>query len=121
MMFMRRLYNPRRDDWRSVAGRLVVLGGTFALAGGGQSAVAPRLPALDYRAIVAQSDLHYDRPVERSEEGMPLGNGRMGSLVWTTPAALKFQISRRAALRDDRCPLLTFDTAAGEVIVLTRN
>jgi hypothetical protein len=73
---------------------LVVLGGTLALAGGGQSAVAPRLPALDYRAIVAQSDLHYDRPVERSEEGMPLGNGRMGSLVWTTPAALKFQINR---------------------------
>ena len=25
---------------------------------------------------------------------MPLGNGRMGSLVWTTPAALKFQINR---------------------------
>lgn len=25
---------------------------------------------------------------------MPLGNGRMGSLVWTTPAALKLQINR---------------------------
>jgi len=25
---------------------------------------------------------------------MPVGNGRMGSLVWTTPSALKFQINR---------------------------
>ena len=25
---------------------------------------------------------------------MPIGNGRMGTLVWTTPSALKFQINR---------------------------
>ncbi|RPI14588.1 MAG: glycoside hydrolase, partial [Acidobacteriales bacterium] len=30
----------------------------------------------------------------RSEEGIPVGNGRMGSLVWTTPASMKFQINR---------------------------
>ena len=30
----------------------------------------------------------------RSEEGQPIGNGRMGSLVWTTPSALHFQINR---------------------------
>src|SRR6185436_2049418 len=33
-------------------------------------------------------------PAARSEEGLPLGNGRMGSLVWTAPDALKFQINR---------------------------
>lgn len=70
----------------------------LALAGGlvfvpGQAS-APALPAVDYRAVVAKSDLVYDTPVARSEEGMPLGNGRMGSLVWTTPAALKLQINR---------------------------
>jgi hypothetical protein len=30
----------------------------------------------------------------RGEEGMPLGNGRRGSLAWTSPTALKFQINR---------------------------
>jgi hypothetical protein len=45
-------------------------------------------------AIVSAADLDYTSPVTRSEEGMPLGNGRMGSLVWTTPSAVKFQINR---------------------------
>src|SRR5207245_7774251 len=38
--------------------------------------------------------LVYAKPVPRSEEGMPVGNGRMGSLVWTTPQSLRFQINR---------------------------
>jgi len=59
-----------------------------------ESTNPPAVPALDYRALVSKADLVYDAPVARSEEGMPLGNGRMGSLVWTTPAALKFQINR---------------------------
>lgn len=49
---------------------------------------------MDYRALVSKADLVYDAPVARSEEGMPIGNGRMGTLVWTTPTALKFQINR---------------------------
>jgi hypothetical protein len=53
---------------------------------------AAELP--DMRALVAPADLVYDRPVARSEEGIPVGNGRMGSLVWTTPRQLKFQINR---------------------------
>jgi hypothetical protein len=44
--------------------------------------------------LVLRADLHYDKPVGRSEEGMPLGNGRMGSLVGTVPTALKLQINR---------------------------
>ena len=54
----------------------------------------PRQPAIDRAAVVSRADLTYDKPVARSEEGMPLGNGRMGSLVWTSPSALKFQMNR---------------------------
>lgn len=46
------------------------------------------------RAVVSRADLIYDTTVARSEEGIPIGNGRMGTLVWTTPGALKFQINR---------------------------
>ena len=49
---------------------------------------------VDHRNLVSRADITYDKPVARSEEGLPIGNGRMGSLVWTTPAALKFQINR---------------------------
>src|SRR3954453_18748811 len=49
---------------------------------------------IDYRALVSRADLNYDAPASRSEEGQPIGNGRMGSLVWTTPSALHFQINR---------------------------
>ncbi len=59
---------------------------------------APSLPSspleVDYRTLVSRADLTYDQPASRSEEGMPVGNGRMGSLVWTSPTALKFQINR---------------------------
>lgn len=48
----------------------------------------------DIKTLISSSDLHYSKPVSRSEEGMPVGNGRMGSLVWTTPSSLKFQINR---------------------------
>ncbi len=46
------------------------------------------------RAAISASDLIYSRPVSRSEEGIPIGNGRMGSLVWTTPSRLHFQVNR---------------------------
>src|SRR5437868_3409497 len=49
---------------------------------------------VDYKTLVGRADLDYTAPAARSEEGMPVGNGRMGSLVWTTPSALKFQINR---------------------------
>ena len=48
----------------------------------------------DFRTAISQGDLDFTYPATRSEEGMPVGNGRMGSLVWTTPSALKFQINR---------------------------
>ncbi len=64
--------------------------------------LSPRLSAdgpqgrieVDYGSQVSRADITYDEPATRSEEGLPIGNGRMGSLVWTTPAALRFQINR---------------------------
>jgi hypothetical protein len=55
---------------------------------------ASRLLTVDYRRLVSRADLNWDTPASRSEEGMPVGNGRMGSLVWTSPSAIKFQINR---------------------------
>ena len=46
------------------------------------------------RTRISRADLLYHEPPARSEEGMPLGNGRMGTLVWTTPSQIRFQINR---------------------------
>lgn len=48
----------------------------------------------DLPRLISRADLDYDTPASRSEEGMPIGNGRMGSLVWTTPSMMRFQINR---------------------------
>jgi Glycosyl hydrolase family 95 catalytic domain/Domain of unknown function (DUF5703) len=58
------------------------------------SAQSHSLIQIDRRNQLARADLDYNSPAERPEEGMPIGNGRMGSLVWTTPSAIKFQINR---------------------------
>ena len=49
---------------------------------------------VDYREIISKSDLHYKGPTERRESGLPLGNGRMGSLLWSTNTSIRFQINR---------------------------
>ena len=49
---------------------------------------------VNYEQLVSRADLNYDTPVVRSEEGIPIGNGRMGTLVWTTPDAIRYQINR---------------------------
>lgn len=58
------------------------------------SPAASTMLDVNYRALVSRGDLDYSEPARRSDEGMPVGNGRMGSLVWTTPSQLKFQINR---------------------------
>lgn len=49
---------------------------------------------INIKDLVNRADLHYDGPAERCEEGLPIGNGRMGSLIWTSPDAIKLQINR---------------------------
>jgi hypothetical protein len=56
---------------------------------------------VDYAAMATTADLMYDIPASRSEEGMPVGNGVMGSLVWTTPSTLSFQINRVDVFAND--------------------
>jgi hypothetical protein len=72
---------------------------SFLAAGLGGAALRaePAHPAdeqVDLPTLIARADLHYDKPLDRSEEGMPIGNGRMGTLVWTTPTQLRFQMNR---------------------------
>jgi hypothetical protein len=73
----------------------------LAAAGMGVSAAATEdshspssLSDVDYAKLISRADLIYDKPVPRSEEGIPIGNGKMGSLVWTTSSQLRFQINR---------------------------
>ncbi|HEX4229164.1 MAG TPA: hypothetical protein VHZ07_10870 [Bryobacteraceae bacterium] len=54
----------------------------------------PYTVAIDLRRLVSRGDLICDKPASRSEAGIPVGNGRMGTLVWTTPQELRMQINR---------------------------
>lgn len=49
---------------------------------------------VNYKELVSRADLVYTEPVLRSEAGMPIGNGSMGSLLWTIPSQIKLQINR---------------------------
>ena len=51
--------------------------------------------------LISKADLTYSTPVKRSEEGMPIGNGTMGTLVWTTPTSLKMQLNRVDVFAND--------------------
>lgn len=62
------------------------------------------------RRVISASDLVYTKPVVRSEEGIPIGNGRMGSLVWTTRNRLHFQINR-ADVYANNCESNSFNEA----------
>lgn len=46
------------------------------------------------RQIVSLADLTYQGAARLPEHGLPLGNGRMGSLIWLTPNAIHLQINR---------------------------
>jgi len=46
------------------------------------------------RKRVSEADLNSLHPVANPNEGHPIGNGCMGTLVWTTPDSLHFQINR---------------------------
>ncbi|MBZ4190633.1 glycosyl hydrolase family 95 catalytic domain-containing protein [Niabella beijingensis] len=74
----------------------IITGLFFILSASGQ-AVKPAGTALfdvDYQKLVSRADLMYEQPASRSEAGQPVGNGRMGSLVWTTPSQVSMQINR---------------------------
>ena len=49
---------------------------------------------IDYRTLISSADLIYHSPVEKAVEGQPIGNGEMGTFVWTTQNAIHFQLNR---------------------------
>jgi hypothetical protein len=84
------------DSSESGYSRRAFLGTTLAGAAFERqtASAADARSGIDLRQLIARADLTYDKPVARSEEGIPIGNGRMGTLVWTTPTELRFQINR---------------------------
>ena len=76
-------------DRTSLAAALGVLAATWF----GNLVQADEL-SVDYPALVSRADLTIEHPVSRSEEGLPIGNGRMGTLLWTEGDTLRMQINR---------------------------
>ncbi len=66
----------------------------FAVAGIALASSGTAPVTVDFRKLIGRADIEYSEPASRSEEGLPVGNGRTGTLVWTTPSALKMQINR---------------------------
>jgi hypothetical protein len=52
------------------------------------------VPHVAQPSPVSRADLVYRSPAAHPVEGQPIGNGTMGTMVWTTPAAIRFQINR---------------------------
>ncbi|MCJ8014249.1 Ig-like domain-containing protein [Paenibacillus sp. KQZ6P-2] len=63
---------------------------THAAGGPGRSSMLN----VDYDSLVSQADLYFNKQVSASYLGMPIGNGRVGGLVWTEPTKLKTQVNR---------------------------
>ena len=59
-----------------------------------QAIAGESLFQVDPRALVSRADVIYLAPTEHNREGQPIGNGRMGTVVWTTPGAVHFLINR---------------------------
>lgn len=49
---------------------------------------------MNRRMLVEKANLNYLGTMKRSEEGLPLGNGTIGTLLWTSPASVKIQVNR---------------------------
>lgn len=76
---------------------VIASAGAAGLIGSGPETAwsMPKPDASDaLRRRIALSDLRFTQAAGRSEEGIPIGNGSMGSLAWTTPSQLRFQINR---------------------------
>ena len=50
--------------------------------------------------------LHFKKTIKKWDEAIPLGNGRMGALVWGDPGALRFSLDR-TDIWDKSQPLYT--------------
>ncbi len=71
-----------------------VLPALFGISGRADEPILASLFSVDHKALVSQADLAYETPVTSPIEGQPIGNGRMGTLIWTSPGAVHLQINR---------------------------
>jgi len=69
------------------------LGLTALTVGAVRAQTNASLLQYDYRSLVAHADLDFSTPAPSRHDGLPIGNGRLGTLVWTTPAALHYQLN----------------------------
>ena len=53
-----------------------------------------RVLSVDYRALVSRADLVYLSHPYKAIEGHPIGNGRMGTMVWAAGSLVNLQINR---------------------------
>ncbi|HEX7669184.1 MAG TPA: hypothetical protein VF395_06370, partial [Polyangiaceae bacterium] len=69
-------------------------GGTTTGAGG--SPYASTIVSVDSQRLVSSADIDYTGTITTSQHGLPIGNGTMDSLVWSSDdgSTLKFQINR---------------------------
>lgn len=73
---------------------LFTLSLTFHIVFTGVLGQNSRREIVDFSQIASSADLVFDTPVSTSEEGIPIGNGVMGTLQWTTPTSIRQQLNR---------------------------
>ncbi len=71
---------------------LLIIGNTRAQTNG------KSLMEVDYESLVSKANLKFNEVLPKHQYGLPIGNGRMGSLVWISnklnQSKLKLQINR---------------------------
>jgi hypothetical protein len=87
---------------RRASSRRILLAAALSLAACGvtgaaeeqRGRVASHMNSAKDEPPMSQPQIVMVQPAARPVEGLPIGNGRMGTLVWTTPGAVEFQINR---------------------------
>lgn len=60
----------------------------------GNQLQAGSMISVDFTALVSKADLDFKEPLggQDTERGLPVGNGRMGTLLWTAPEQSKLHM-----------------------------
>lgn len=89
----------------SSAGLAEIFRGTTVKNGPINAAKGNELFTVDYPALLGRANINYARAPRSHHEGLPIGNGQMGTLVWTDPddsAKIMFQLNRNDTFSQDR-------------------
>ena len=81
-----------------------------------------KLTQVDYPAFLSQHDVVYQGPATEGIDGLPIGNGDLGAIVWTPPDRLQFNINK-VDLFDDGPDgaLVSWSDADNEVASMPRH